>query len=160
MLVCRMMASYTGDDLEIHLLIGWVQALQLESYIREKQQPPASLADMAHASGIKIHSYFLFCVLPNRMKMTTSRLCGWKSLRVLEFGVSLKSHGFLIGVCRILFLSLSSVCPLPQLISRQRPPRGLRKGCPERALASCTGFKQSSSVLTDSINWGCMSDCV
>lgn len=62
----------------------------------------------------------MFCVLPNSMKMTTYGLLCWKAFGALEFRESsetLKSHGFLIGFCRIVFPSLTSVSPLLKLIS-------------------------------------------
>lgn len=52
--------------------------------------------------------------------MTTPRLFALKASGVLEFRESsetLKSYDFLIGVCRIIFLSLTSVSSLLKRIS-------------------------------------------
>lgn len=131
--VGRRMASNTGDDLEIHhwFLESKPHSLVL-NFFREKQCSPPHLLTVVrtgYASAIEIYNCLFIYILysSKQNENDTSRLLAqrhegdgiWRgSLEILI------SPGFLFGVCRIIFPSLTSVSPLATLTFMSISSRG------------------------------------
>lgn len=82
-----------------------------------------TVARIGHTFGIKINNYFCINTLCSSKQDENDylQITGLEGIwgAKLQSSETLKSHGFLIGICTIIFPSLTSVSPLLKLISMQ-----------------------------------------